>query len=430
MWPALRDGDVLTVAPLRGPVRPGDVLATVRAGRLVVHRAREVSAAGVVLRGDSCAEADGPFAHGELLGRVVEARRAGHRLSPGRFSGRTGLLAARLSPVARLLARAASPATPPVADLLLALTMAIWGSSFSVLRFFLGGAGGDASQAASPFAVLAVRMAISTGLLLLFLAARPAGRLQLRSLCSGAACAPGGGVRDGAFAGLFLAGGFLLQMQGLAWTTASRSGFLTGLVVAFVPLLEWVLYRLRPARSSWLAVGLALCGLSLLAGSLDSATPTLAGDLLTIAGSLVFTGQILVLSRVARRHPVPLLLLLQLAVTGLSALAAALLFEKMRLPPSPRLWGAILYLSVFATLFAFAVQTWAQRRLSPLRVGLLCTLEPVFAALWAALLLGERLTAQEGLGGALIVAGVLIGELRNLFEPRSPGDGLQVVDGA
>jgi drug/metabolite transporter (DMT)-like permease len=108
-------------------------------------------------------------------------------------------------------------------------------------------------------------------------------------------------------------------------------------------------------------------------------------------------------------------------VTGLFGLAAALLLETLRLPPSPRLWGAILYLSLFATLFAFAVQTWAQRKLNPVRVGLLCTLEPVFAALWAAIFLGERLTAREGAGGALIVLGVLLGELRGLLEPGELG---------
>ena len=95
--------------------------------------------------------------------------------------------------------------------------------------------------------------------------------------------------------------------------------------------------------------------------------------------------------------------------------------EAQHLQPSPRLWLAIAYLAVFCTLLAFGVQTWAQRHTTPLRIALISALEPVFAALWAALLLGERLSAIELGGAALIIAGVVLGEAGPMLLKRANG---------
>jgi drug/metabolite transporter (DMT)-like permease len=104
------------------------------------------------------------------------------------------------------------------------------------------------------------------------------------------------------------------------------------------------------------------------------------------------------------------LLLVQLAGTAFLALVLAPLIEPTRLVCTPATVAAVGYLAVFATLFAFGIQTWAQKKIPAVRFALLSALEPVFAALWAALLIGERLTFAELSGGALIVAGVVIGE--------------------
>src|SRR2546422_271982 len=208
-----------------------------------------------------------------------------------------------------------------LADLALTLIMAVWGSSFAILRSLLGAA------EASPLLLVAVRMALASALLGGFMAVAPGCRAQLRAI-------RGELLRDGMFAGGLLGIGFLLQTEGLQRTTASRSGFLTGTLVVMGPLIEFGLFRKRP---------------------------TLA----------------------------------------------------------PRLWAALLYLAVFATLLAFGIQTWAQKVLPPVRVALISALEPVFAALWAAVLIGERLTLHELAGGALIVLGVAVGEAGAMLRARA-----------
>ncbi len=289
--------------------------------------------------------------------------------------------------------------------------MAIWGSSFAILRSLLGDA------AASPLALVAVRMSMASALLLGFMAATKGGRAQLRGL-------RGDLLRDGAIAGGLLGLGFLLQTEGLQRTTASRSGFLTGTLVVLTPLIELVIFRKRPARPALIGVLLAFVGITVLSAPWSGASQATAlGDALTLGCAVVFAGQIVALGRIAPKHPVIPLLLLQLATTGAVAALAGPLMEAQHFSGAPRLWLALLYLAVFATLLAFGVQTWAQRILPPVRVALISALEPVFAALWAALLIGERLTLRELLGGALIVLGVAVGEAGAALRARARAAG-------
>jgi drug/metabolite transporter (DMT)-like permease len=281
-----------------------------------------------------------------------------------------------------------------VADLALAFVMAIWGSTFAVVRVLVGG--GDAPF--SPMLLVAVRMAVASALLLGWLAVR--GELRMDR----------GLWRDGLACAVLLGGGFLLQIEGQHRTTASRSGFLTGLLVVFVPLLEWLFLRKRPAVPAAVGIALAFTGMALLSSGGSAGEAQLVGDLLTVGCAVVFAGHIVVLGRVTGRHPVLPLVLVQLAGTGAMAAIAGPLVERQRFTFDPRGLAAIAYLAIFATLLTFGVQTWAQRRLPAVRMALLSALEPAFAAIWAAVLIGERLSSREQWGGALIVLGVAVGE--------------------
>jgi len=289
--------------------------------------------------------------------------------------------------------------------------MAVWGSSFAILRALLG------NSAASPLALVAVRMGIASALLATFLATSKAGRAQLRAI-------RGGLLRDGMVAGGLLGVGFLLQTEGLQRTTASRSGFLTGTLVVMTPLIEFVLFRKRPALPVLAGVLLAFVGMTFLSAPWsDASQATAFGDGLTIACAAVFAGQIVALGRIAPRHAVLPLVLVQLATTGALAGAAGPFVEAQHFSGAPRLWLALVYLALFATLLAFGVQTWAQKILPPVRVALISSLEPVFAALWAAVLIGERLTGRELAGGVLIVLGVAIGEAGAALRARARAPG-------
>jgi drug/metabolite transporter (DMT)-like permease len=281
-----------------------------------------------------------------------------------------------------------------MADLALAAIMAVWGSTFAMVRVLVGG--GEAPV--SPMMLVAVRMALASALLLVWLLARRELRFD-KALW-----------RDGLVCAALLGAGFLLQIEGQHRTTASRSGFLTGLLVVFVPLLEVLLFRRRPSLPAAAGIAIAFTGMALLSSGGAAGQAQLVGDLLTVGCAIVFAGHIIALGRVASRHALFPLLLVQLLGTGVMAALAGPLVERQHFTPDPRTFAAIAYLAVFATLLAFGVQTWAQRRLPPVRMALLSALEPAFAAVWAAVLIGERLTQRELWGGALIVLGVAVGE--------------------
>jgi drug/metabolite transporter (DMT)-like permease len=221
-------------------------------------------------------------------------------------------------------------------------------------------------------------------------------------------------VRDGALLGVVLIAGFALQTEGLRFTTPARSGFLTGLSVLFVPFLERFLYGHRIPRGAWLGVGLALMGLTVLAGLYGHPEdPNVhLGDLLTVGCAFAFSFQIIFTSQRSARHPLALLTTVQLASAALCSLAM-LPFETRMLDLTPAFLGVLAYCGIVTTTLAFLVQNWAQshKKMTATRAAVLFTLEPVFAALFSHVVGGEALGAPVVAGGGLIIVGVLVVEL-------------------
>ena len=93
----------------------------------------------------------------------------------------------------------------------------------------------------------------------------------------------------------------------------------------------------------------------------------------------------------------------QQLVTGAAMLVLSLLFETPCLPRTPTGWGSVLFLSVFCTGIAFAITAVQQKHTSAVHVGLIFTLEPLFSAIVAFFLAGERLAPRGYVGAALMM---------------------------
>ncbi|HEX7127948.1 MAG TPA: DMT family transporter [Thermodesulfobacteriota bacterium] len=273
-----------------------------------------------------------------------------------------------------------------VADLLLVLVCVFWGATFVVVK--------EAVALVPVNAFLAIRFCLAAVVLVVLFAPR------MRALGPGTAAAA-------AVLGTVLFAGYALQTYGLALTTASNAGFLTGLSVILVPLFSALVFGVRPAPRVWVAVALATGGLYLLAAPGDGSHARVEfnpGDALVVGGAVAFAWHILLTGRFARRYDPILLATVQIATTGLLGTAAALVVDggiPLVLPKA--VWSAVVVTALFATVFAFVVQTAAQRYTSATRTALIFTLEPVFAALAAWLYAGEPMTASRLAGGALIV---------------------------
>jgi len=285
-----------------------------------------------------------------------------------------------------------------VADLaLLALTL-LWGTTFALVKRALDGA--------SAGAFLAARFGVAV-------AAAGAVWLWRRPRRSP------GLWRDGTKLGLAMFLGFALQTAGLRYTTPARSAFLTGMCVLFVPFIARVQFGRRVPASAWSGVAMAVVGLVLLTRPFGDGVSSAVrlGDALTLGCAFAYAFQIVWTGEFSPRHPLRSLTLLQIAVTFAGSLAM-LPLEPARLAPSPELAGTVLFTGLVMTVGAFFVMNWAQRHTPAVRAALIYSLEPPAAALFSHWMTGERLPPAGIAGGALIVLGVVLGEVGGALESR------------
>ncbi len=204
--------------------------------------------------------------------------------------------------------------------------------------------------------------------------------------------------------------GSWLQQAGLSLTTVTNSGFLTSLYVLMVPILALVVLRQSPHPVVWIGMPMALAGVWCLnGGRLDAFNP---GDLLVIACAVCWAVQVLLLGRVAKSTGLPLTVsVLCFAVTGLLAGGGAFAFETPTWDGIAAGWLEIAYAAVLSTAVGFTLQAVAQQYVPPSNAAIILSAEGLFAALGAAVLLGERLTLLGYAGTALIFAAILLVEV-------------------
>jgi drug/metabolite transporter (DMT)-like permease len=268
---------------------------------------------------------------------------------------------------------------------LLAVTAA-WGSTFFLIKDLL-----DRIPVAD---FLAVRFTIAA--LALWLIA-PKAVAQLSALAR----------RRAVLLGLVYGAGQLLQTAGLGHTSASVSGFVTGMYVVMTPLFAAALVRARVGASAWAAVVLATGGLALL--SLQGFAMGL-GETLTLASAALYALHIVALGAWSTPREALGLSIVQLAVITFVCWAGALP-GGVELPTTGSDWLATLYMALVAGAFALVVQTWAQAHMSATRAAIVMTMEPVFAAAFAVGWGGEDLSARMVGGGALVLAAMYLAEL-------------------
>jgi drug/metabolite transporter (DMT)-like permease len=290
------------------------------------------------------------------------------------------------------------------AYVLMLFVVAVWGSTFVVIK----GALADATPAAFNL----VRMTLAFALLAV--AYQGAWRRIHR-----------GQIAAGALVGLCLASGYQFQTIGLVRTTASKSAFITGLVVVLVPLFSTVpMLRppgaLRPRWNAYSGAALAFAGILLLtAPAAARGSPMLIpdfssinfGDVLTFGCSIGFTLHCIALSHVSPRIPFQPLALLQIGFCAVFMGLSLPLIERPQMHFTPRLLIALGVAAILATAAAFSIQSWAQSILPSTHIALILTLEPVFAWITSFLFMGERMGLRPACGALLILAGIALTEL-------------------
>jgi drug/metabolite transporter (DMT)-like permease len=287
------------------------------------------------------------------------------------------------------------------ADLMLVTCAVGWGATFVIVKGVLADA--------SVFVFLALRFVLAAVVLAALLSRR------WHEVNAGA-------IRVGALLGFLMFAGFACQTTGLRFTTPSKSAFITGILVVLVPLFLAAFGRKKISRWIWAGVVTAAAGLYLLTVPPSGLSNLNFGDVLTLCCAVLFATHIITIGHYVSQYGSSLLVFLQVTVTAVLSVAAVPLWaatgwEAPRVAWTPGLIWAVAGTALVATVGTLLGQVWAQKYAPPSHVALLLTLEPVSAAVISYFVEGERLGTRALAGAALILAGILLAELKGGAAP-------------
>lgn len=217
-------------------------------------------------------------------------------------------------------------------------------------------------------------------------------------------------VKTGAFIGVAIMLGYGLQTVGLQTIPSSQSAFITALYVPFVPLLQWLILGRRPGLMPSIGIMLAFTGLMLLSGPSGAALNFSPGEIATLISAIAIAAEIILISTYAGQVDVRRVTVVQLATT--SVLSFLLVVPTGELIPDFSWTLLVTALGLGAASAAIQVaMNWAQKSVSPTRATLIYAGEPVWAGI-VGRIAGERLPAIALVGAGLIVAAVIVSELK------------------
>lgn len=292
----------------------------------------------------------------------------------------------------------------PQEAILILITM-FWGGTFLAVQYAVTQSG--------PFFFVGLRFA-TAALAVALISLKTLRGLTLTELKAGLAI------------GVAIAMGYSLQTWGLQTIPSSKSAFITAMYVPLVPLLQWLCLRRMPGMMSCIGIVLAFIGLILLAGPEDNLLALGPGEMITLVGAVAIAAEIILISAWAGKVDVKRVTVVQLATASLVAFLTMIPAGEPVPPMSAGLWMVALGLGIFSAIIQVTIN-WAQRSVSPTRATVIYTGEPVWAGIFGRLA-GERLPLLALLGGAFIIAGVLVSELKLKRKKKALPDDSATLD--
>jgi len=279
--------------------------------------------------------------------------------------------------------------TKKMADIGLFYCAFIWGSTFVVTKYAL--------NSVDPSAMVAIRFFISALALLPFV-------IKKNNFFAH--------IKEAFILSFFLSSLYLTQTAGLLYTTASNSGFITGLFIVFIPMFLFLFKKEKPGYVELLSTIVAVIGMWFLTGGIKGINK---GDLLTLIAAMSYSAHLIFTDRYVKNgYDVTKLAFHQFWLVGLISSIAVIVSQKNFYVSGLNGWLVIIFLALFPTLSAFFIQMNAQKYSTPFKVGMIFTLEPVFAAIFAWTAGGENFMAFKAFGGFLIFSAMIVNEIGKL----------------
>ena len=290
------------------------------------------------------------------------------------------------------------------AECVLVLITMVWGITFLLVQHAL--------TASGPMFFVGLRFAAAACIVALFSMHRLRGITLLE-------------LKAGMFIGVSIMLGYGLQTIGLQTIPSSQSAFITALYVPFVPLLQWLVLGRRPGLMPSLGIILAFTGLMLLSGPGGASLNFSPGEIATLVSAIAIAAEIILISVYAGQVDVRRVTVVQLSTASILAFLMIVPTQEAIPDFSWLLLASAVGLGAASAVIQVAMN-WAQKSVSPTRATLIYAGEPVWAGI-AGRLAGERLPGIALLGAVLIVAAVIVSELKTRGKPLAadqerPGD--------
>lgn len=223
--------------------------------------------------------------------------------------------------------------------------------------------------------------------------------------------------------------GFTLQLLGLKRSVPSHNGFFTAAYVVFVPFIAWIFRKKRPSWITFAGVGIAFVGLTILNLNTDngvSVSDTAVGDLLTLAGAVMFAAQIALTDYAYSKQEIDYanmtfwqVLFAFVLFTLYSVIFESPHYHAVTFDPSYCIWRFAI-ISLGGTTFAYLSQSYAQNHLSPSETSIILACESPVGMLLSVIAGIEAFTWNTAVGGALVIADVIMIEvIRSVSEQRA-----------
>jgi drug/metabolite transporter (DMT)-like permease len=258
------------------------------------------------------------------------------------------------------------------------LTAAVWGGSFVIMK--------DSLEQQDVYSFLSSRFLLASLLMFLY---RPNVFRGLNSKF----------IRQAILAGLLLGGGYIFQTLGLAKTTVSNTGFITGLYLVFTPLISLAILKRHVLPIQWAAVVIATAGLFLI--SYNGISIGL-GETLVLISAFLYGAHFVALGEWSDGGNTYALTLIQIMTVGALATICALI-NGYQIAPNGGVWLSILFTAFFATFLAFLVQTKAQSVMSATAASVLLAMETPFALIFGLTFHDDPLTIRIITGGGMVM---------------------------
>lgn len=212
----------------------------------------------------------------------------------------------------------------------------------------------------------------------------------------------------GGILGVLLAAMFLLMTVGLQYTTPSVNAFLVNIPAVIVPFICWGVFKQKPSRNCFIAAAMTLVGVSCLSLTADFRIDLGAG--LSLLAAVAFSLQMAFLGNITEGCDAVHIAVAENLFT-LLVTTVIVTFTGWDMPPlTLPAFGNFFFLGAFCTAAYFALQSAGQQITSPNKAAIIITSESIFAAVFSALLYGERMSLRGYLGCIIIFAAMALAE--------------------